>query len=395
MPRQRRPYNLHARTIPARSGKARKVYNYTINPESGVPSHLCERRKSTGCSTKAAAERFVLARIEELKAGSPKVEQTLCEYLDPFFVWDRCPHVRRLVDEGKSITPAYTRATRSLIGRRIIPHRVSSLRLQDVTRADVLDFRASLRHEMSPRMVNRTMAALKVVFNEALYREDIEKNPCAQVGNVAEEKTEIGVFTRAELQRMFPLEGPGPWRDHLDFGVFLLAFATAMRRGEILALRWRNVDLEKQLVRVEQSWKDGNELGKPKWGKERVVPLADLAASRLYDVFDHSEQTHPESLVFCWADGTRLSDGWWKVRFREGLKRAGIPGEQRVARRLRPHSLRHTAVSLVRGRVDTALLQDVIGHSDGSTTDAYTHYSMEDKQLLAREIAKVLSPQPG
>ena len=71
MPTSRPPFELHVQTIPSPDGTAQTYYSYTLNPESGVPSHWCGRLRTTGCPTEAAAERFVRQRIEELKRGAP------------------------------------------------------------------------------------------------------------------------------------------------------------------------------------------------------------------------------------------------------------------------------------------------------------------------------------
>ena len=65
------PFALHPQTIAAADGMTRTLYSYTLNPESGVPRHWCGQRKTTGCPTRAAAERFVRQRIAELKRGPP------------------------------------------------------------------------------------------------------------------------------------------------------------------------------------------------------------------------------------------------------------------------------------------------------------------------------------
>ena len=71
MPTSRPPFELHVQTVPSSDGTAQTFYGYTLNPESGVPSHWCGRLRTTGCPTEAAAERFVRQRIEELKRGAP------------------------------------------------------------------------------------------------------------------------------------------------------------------------------------------------------------------------------------------------------------------------------------------------------------------------------------
>ena len=97
---------------------------------------------STGESLKRKAAEYVENEI------LPKIERpgrvTLGEYLRPFFVWDECPHVRRLRTEGKSISSTYVKDQRRRIEMYILGDPVCEIPIGDLRRADILDFRERL-----------------------------------------------------------------------------------------------------------------------------------------------------------------------------------------------------------------------------------------------------------
>jgi hypothetical protein len=86
-------------------------------------------------------------------------------------------------------------------------------------------------------------------------------------------KREKGYFTAKELQALF---GPrGPWQDDQERACFTLAAFCGMRRSEILALSWGDVDFSEHVIRVTRAWKTekGDALGPPKSGTPRTVAL--------------------------------------------------------------------------------------------------------------------------
>jgi hypothetical protein len=69
------------------------------------------------------------------------------------------------------------------------------------------------------------MKTIKTIYSEAIYREDIERNPAEQIGNIKYEKDEVGVFSIEELLSFFPNDGLGPWKDIYDYTCFLFAYS--------------------------------------------------------------------------------------------------------------------------------------------------------------------------
>jgi hypothetical protein len=133
------------------------------------------------------------------------------------------PHVQRLVSKGKSIGEDHAKNNRSLLRNHIFPDPISQIRLSEIRRADVLDFRTRLVAKLGyTRTVQRTMSALKVMLKEAFFREEIERDLAAGVGNTKYEAAETGVFTADELRMLFPPQIPWPWANVFAYAVLFL-----------------------------------------------------------------------------------------------------------------------------------------------------------------------------
>lgn len=84
-----------------------------------------------------------------------------------------------------------------------------------------------------------------------------------------------------------------------------------MRRGEILGLKWKYVDVENEAILIEEAWKGKDEYGKPKWNKERVTPIPHRLIELLNELKEHSIRLAADDFVFCYDDGRMLGGTWW------------------------------------------------------------------------------------
>ncbi len=147
---------------------------------------------------------------------------------------------------------------------------------------------------------------------------------------------------------------------------FELMYATGMRVSEIVDLKDSQVDLQVGFVRV---------VGKG--GKERIVPLGHRAQSALRNYLSLRNQVRAKSLlgagkdfVFTSSHGGRMSRSTFLIHLKKNLKSAGIRSNAS------PHVLRHSFAShLLEGGADLRVVQELLGHSDISTTQIYTHLS--------------------
>src|SRR5262249_44549841 len=143
----------------------------------------------------------------------------------------------------------------------------------------------------------------------------------------------------------------GEWRT-----MIFVAMRTGMRKGELLGLRWEDVDLSAGRINVRQNYVDGV-FGLPKSGKSREIPMGD-------DVIDALRAHRHErgSLVFCNAGGNVLTGARLSWPLKRALKRAGL-------REIGWHVLRHTFAShLAMKGVPLKVIQELLGHGSIVTT---------------------------
>jgi integrase len=156
----------------------------------------------------------------------------------------------------------------------------------------------------------------------------------------------------------------------LEAVLYRTAAMTGMRRGELLALRWRDVDWAAGLVRVRRSYTRG-EFSTPKSVRSsRAVPLADLLAAELDRHFQRSGFHGDDDLVFAHPVlGTVLDSSKLRKRFLAAARRAGL-------RHVRFHDLRHTfGTRMAAAGAPLRVIQEWMGHSDYRTTCIYADYA--------------------
>jgi len=140
-----------------------------------------------------------------------------------------------------------------------------------------------------------------------------------------------------------------------------------LRRGELIALCWREVDFVNNVIRVRASFSAG-QLTTPKSGKIRSVPLAPQVAGALALLGQRDEFTGEDDLVFPGEDGCHLDGSALRRRYVVALKKAGL-------RKLRFHDLRHTFATRLIAKADIVRVQEWMGHADIQTTRKYLHFA--------------------
>jgi integrase len=152
--------------------------------------------------------------------------------------------------------------------------------------------------------------------------------------------------------------------------LYRTAAMTGMRRGELLALRWRDIDWSNSIVRVRRSFTRG-EFGTPKSRRSsRTVPLAEAVADELARHFQQSRYTAGDDLVFAHPSvGSVLDPSKLRKRFQRAAQGAGL-------RPVRFHDLRHTfGTRMASAGAPLRAIQEWMGHRDSRTTDLYAHYA--------------------
>jgi len=155
------------------------------------------------------------------------------------------------------------------------------------------------------------------------------------------------------------------WEDRQDGELYRMAAYTGTRMGELLTLRWEDVDLGQRRVIVHRAVSAGVE-GPTKSWQARALPLADPAAMALARLAERGDYNERNDYVFCSRLGRRLDGSSLRQRFYRARDAAGL-------RALRFHLLRHAAGSLVAREAGAHFVQAFLGHSRLSTTERYLH----------------------
>jgi integrase len=156
----------------------------------------------------------------------------------------------------------------------------------------------------------------------------------------------------------------------VDGTLYLTAAMTGLRQGELLGLRWRDIDWAAQKIRVVRPYVRGKFRTPKSRTSSRAVPMADRVGREVELLFQASAYQSEDDLVFGHPHtGHPLDRSQVSKRFKRALKRAGV-------RDVRFHDLRHTfGTRCAAAGVPLRTLQAWMGHADIKTTMVYTHYA--------------------
>lgn len=243
----------------------------------------------------------------------------------------------------------------------------------EITRGEVREFLDRKAAEgLSPRTVDYLRTILTTIFNTAREREIRTDNPAERFGRgkrVGKNKV-AKILTEEEENKLLSLVYE---KDPEYFAVLLTSLRTVVRRGEVVALRWEDLDWENALLRVRRSIDLKGRIGTPKNGKERVTAVSSQLAGVLAWHKRRIEASEYHSSPWMFPNPVRKDGGPVKgdhllKKFREWLEEAGIE-------RRRWHDIRHSGVTraLEKG-AEIALVSKFAGHSNiGITADMYGH----------------------
>jgi integrase len=246
--------------------------------------------------------------------------------------------------------------------------------LRSITREQIETWHAGYPRS---RTAEKVLMILGAIFRHAQRRDLIATNPVERVErHPVRYSGDYDLYSREEISALV-----GAAADEQDAAIFLTAALTGLRRGELLALRWRDIDFAGQAIRVRANLSYG-ELVTPKSGKVRVVPMIDDVAQRLARLADRPHQVSDDDPVFASPLGGHLDASALRRRYAEAARRAQL-------RPLPFHSLRHFFGSVAVNRASLVQVQAWMGHAHIQTTARYLHHRAQtrDAALLAEAFA--------
>jgi integrase len=264
----------------------------------------------------------------------------------------------------------------------------------EVTTAEISRFLRSLDREgLTPRNVNKHRQVLAAIFAYACRSDThgLASNPAKATDKRREdpppaldyyEVEEVEALARGceagEHRAARPSQDPSEQEarhqeDRRDAEAFRLLFYTGLRLGEVLTLRWEDVDLPDRLLLVRRGLSAGQE-SLPKGRRHRFVPLSTPAAAALARLANRAEFTGPSDYVLANRWRRRLDPSALRQRYKRGCAAAGL-------RPVRLHGLRHAAGSLIARTADPVFVRDFLGHAKLATTDRYVSAKLRPEEL--------------
>ena len=263
---------------------------------------------------------------------------------------------------------------------------------------------AIARTGVAPRTVNKARALLSAVFNYGKRPSTfgLAANPVTYADRRAEPDAGLLAFYRPEQVEMLARSiASGGHRDHVrvavseaeieareadddqDAEIIRIAAFAGLRRGELVTLKWRDVDLAGRKLTVRRSLSGNRELASTKSRRARIVPIPDQAHVAFERLRGRDDFISPDDYVFVNRLGRRLDPSALRRRYERARNAAGLEP-------LRFHDLRHTYGSLlVAGGIDLVSVKEAMGHSRISTTERYLHArpAAEQAERFSRALA--------
>jgi integrase len=334
------------------------------------PAWTDRGRPPAGYFTKRLAEAWLRSTLEDARRGTlPGIVRSGATFADGAAEW------LRFIEEDRARKPSTIADYRSALNVHLL-QAFGDRPLESITREDIERWRRDLTG-LSNRSKNKLLIQLHGIFRRAGTVYGLAANPLTRVEkHPLRSSGDIQVFSREEVWALVRAAAT-----ELDAAVFLTAAFTGLRMGELLALRWRDVDFAGATIRVRSSYAAG-QLTTPKSGKVRAVPMAPDVASALAQLGGREHWVGDDDLVFAGDAGGYLDGSALRRRYKAALERAGL-------RSLRFHDLRHTFGTRMIAKADIRRVQEWMGHADIQTTMKYLHYAprAEDARLVAEAFA--------
>jgi integrase len=362
-----------SKSISTQSGTVFKI-RYRVRSANGEWNQKAETLYGL-CGRKAA--RAVLEeRIRE--ASSTKLqssELTLRAFVDAW--WK--PYLQR-----KGVKPSTRRNYDSAVELHILPV-FGDLRIDEMVPLHIERFsQAKLESGLSAKTVRNLLLVLQGILSVAVDNDLIARSPIRNRHKPTVERCEKPIWSPAQVRNILSAAPEG------KRAFFACVALTGTRLGEVLGLKWKHVDLERRVLRIEQSLWRGQLVSPKTAASTRDILLGSALGETLRNHREISSHSGLDNFVFCKKDGSPLDpDVLRKDILYPILDRLGIPRAKGASGF---HTFRHSAASIVNEQTgNLKLAQKFLGHSTiKMTADVYTHTSAEAEREAALAVERAI-----
>lgn len=298
---------------------------------------------------------------------------------------------------GKELSrrPNTVRNYRRYSKQYVLPH-LGKMRLQNILPAHIRLLYLRMQEEgKGARTIQLVHVTLHCAFAQAVREGILGRNPLDAVERPRVETMQFQVLTEEQARQLLIAASGSPYE-----AVFYLALITGMRKGELLGLKWSDLDWDKSVLLVQRQLQQASSssavLAPPKTkAGRRAIKLGQGALSQLNAHRKRQELTkaaagenwQENGLMFTSSIGTYLDQSKVSKEFKRLLQQAGLPD-------IRFHDLRHTSISfLLEMGMPINTVQMRAGHSKASVTvDVYGHAMARSQEEAADKIEELVTP---
>jgi integrase len=358
------------------------------------------RKHFTGKGAVTAAKRWRADALGAVRRGQLRAPTpaTVAEAADVWLAGTKDGTIRNR--SGHPYRPSAIRGYEASLSLRIRPA-IGHLRLSEVRRSDVQELADRLIADgLSPSTVQNTLDPLRAIYRRAVRREEVAVNPCTDLELPKPRGRRTRIASPAEAVRLLNALSDD------DRALWATALYAGLRRGELRALRWTDVDLSKREIRVARTWDDaeGEQEGGKTAAAERVVPILAVLEGHLAA---HGLRTERDgdALVFGTSDDGPFTPSNVRRRALTAWEAANdattaaalaegqdvMPGE--LLEPIGLHEARHTFASLlIAAGVNAKAITEFMGHSTITMTfDRYGHLMPGGRAEAAEQVDAYLA----
>jgi len=214
----------------------------------------------------------------------------------------------------------------------------------------------------SERTVARKLAAIKSLFNFLIRKNFLKNNIVKSIASPKIDKKLPVFLTQDKMSLLLDLPNPSNFKESRDILILELFYSTGVRISELIKIKLEDINYDNNSINI---------LGKG--DKRRLVIIGNYAKKRLLDFLNYNNQ----NVGFLFKNERKSKTGYISERFVFNIVKKHV---QKVTnnQKISPHSLRHTfATHLLNNGADLMSLKELLGHSDLSSTQIYTHVNIE------------------
>ena len=244
------------------------------------------------------------------------------------------------------------------------------LDLTELEKDDLKDYLGSIYADVKASSLRRKIVAIRQFYLLLHKRKIIEDNPALTLTGPKKDEVLPRALRREEMAKLIEYNYPQTLKGLRDRAIIETLYSSGVRVGELVSIKIKDLDFKEKTVYI---------LGKGK--KARLLPVTSQAVDSIENyLLKRPGGKEKDSIVFCNLKGGPLTERGVQYIIDELAKNCGI------YRKVTPHMLRHSfATHFLENGMNLRYIQTLLGHSNLSTTEIYTHLSIEELTKVYRK----------